>query len=57
MAMAPGNPLTQHKHVMPGARLSKSGNPMAQPGDFEGRVADAAVGAKGVKRVIDPMLS
>ena len=56
MAMAPGNALSQHTHVMLVARLSKSGNPMAQPGDFEGRVADVAVGTRGVKLVIDQVL-
>lgn len=52
-AMAPGNALSDHKRVMLVARLSRSGNPMAQPGDFEGQVDDVAVGATGVKLVID----
>jgi cytochrome c-type biogenesis protein CcmH len=38
------------------ARLSKSGNPMAQPGDLKGRTLDVKVGAKGVKLVIDQLL-
>jgi len=30
----PGNTLSQHKQVILVARISKSGNPMAQPGRF-----------------------
>ncbi len=52
-AMNPGNTLSQHKQVMLVARLSKSGNPMAQPGDLEGAVANVKVGATGVKIMID----
>ena len=55
-AMNPGNTLSQHKQVMLVARLSKSGNPMAQPGDLEGRTLGVKVGAKGVKLVIDQLL-
>jgi len=53
MAMNPANTLSQHKQVMLVARVSKSGNPMAQSGDFEGTVADVKVGATGVKITID----
>ncbi len=53
MAMNPGNTLAQHKQVMLVARVSKSGNPMAQPGDLEGTVSNVTVGASGVKIVID----
>ncbi|MFZ3175999.1 MAG: c-type cytochrome biogenesis protein CcmI, partial [Thiobacillus sp.] len=52
-AMNPGNTLSQHKQVTLVARLSKSGNPMAQPGDLEGAVANVKVGATGVKIMID----
>ncbi|MDT3705493.1 MAG: c-type cytochrome biogenesis protein CcmI [Thiobacillus sp.] len=55
-AMNPDNPLSRHEQVTLVARLSKSGNPIAQPGDLEGRVADVAVGSKGVKLVIDEVL-
>ena len=55
-AMNPGNPLSQHKQVMLVARVSKSGNPMAQPGDLEGRTLGVKVGAVGVKLVIDQVL-
>lgn len=53
MAMNPGNTLSQQKQVMLVARVSKSGNPMAQAGDLEGTVADVKVGATGVRIVID----
>lgn len=53
MAMNPGNTLAQHKQVLLVARVSKSGNPMAQPGDLEGTVSNVTVGASGVKIVID----
>lgn len=52
-AMNPGNTLSQHKQVMLVARVSKSGNPAAQPGDLEGSVANVKVGASGVKIMID----
>lgn len=52
-AMNPGNTLSQHKQVMLVARVSKSGNPMAQPGDLEGTVAAVKVGATGVRIMID----
>lgn len=56
MAMNPGNTLTQHKQVVLVARVSKSGNPMAQAGDFEGKVSGVKVGSKGVKLVIDQVV-
>lgn len=56
MAMNHGNVLSQHKEVVLVARISPSGNPMAQPGDFEGRVSGVKVGATGVKLVIDRVL-
>lgn len=53
MAMNPGNTLSQHKQVVLVARVSKSGNPMAQAGDFEGTVPNVKVGATGVKILIE----
>ena len=52
-AFDPGNTLSRHGQVTLVARLSRSGNPMAQPGDLEGAVADVKVGATGVKIMID----
>jgi cytochrome c-type biogenesis protein CcmH len=53
MAMNPGNTLSQHKQVVLVARVSKSGNPLAQIGDFEGTVPNVKVGATGVKILIE----
>jgi cytochrome c-type biogenesis protein CcmH len=48
MAMAPGMNLSAHDRVVVGARISKSGTPAPQPGDFEGLSAPVKVGATGV---------
>jgi cytochrome c-type biogenesis protein CcmH len=56
MAMNPTNTLSGHKEVVVLARISASGNPIAQPGDLEGRITGVAVGAKNVKLVIDRVL-
>lgn len=56
MAMNPANTLSNHREVVVVARISASGNPIAQPGDLEGRVIGVAVGAKDVKLVIDRVL-
>lgn len=53
MAMNPDNTLSQHKRVMLVARVSKSGSPMAQAGDFEGTLSNVNVGVSGVKLLID----
>jgi cytochrome c-type biogenesis protein CcmH len=53
MAMNPANSLSQQKQVLLVARVSKSGSPMAQSGDFEGALANVKVGASGVKILID----
>ena len=56
MAMNPGNVLSSHKEVMLVARVSKSGNPIAQPGDLEGKISAVKVGATGVRLVIDQVV-
>jgi cytochrome c-type biogenesis protein CcmH len=56
MAMNPANVLSAHEEVVVVARISKSGNPIAQPGDMEGRVIGVKVGARDVKLVIDRVL-
>jgi cytochrome c-type biogenesis protein CcmH len=56
LAMNPGNLLSQQKEVVLVARISKSGNPMAQSGDLEGSVSGVRVGASGVTLVIDKLL-
>ena len=53
MAMTPAAKLSNHAQVVIGARISKSGNPVAQPGDLEGYSAPAKVGSTGVAVTID----
>lgn len=55
-AMMPGNVLSMHQEVELVARISASGNPIAQPGDLEGRLAGVAVGAADVQLLIDRVL-
>lgn len=56
MAMNPANTLSKHKQVVLLARVSVSGNPIAQPGDLEGRLVGVAVGTQDVQLVIDRVL-
>jgi cytochrome c-type biogenesis protein CcmH len=53
MAMSPAAKLSDHAQVVIGARVSKSGNPVAQPGDLEGLTAPVKAGATGIIVVID----
>ena len=48
MAMAPGMKLSDHAQVVVGARISKSGQPTPQPGDYEGLSMPVKVGDTGV---------
>jgi cytochrome c-type biogenesis protein CcmH len=48
LAMSPAMRLSTAKEVQVGARVSKSGNAMPQPGDLQGISAPVKVGAKGV---------
>jgi len=52
MAMTPAAKLSNHAQVVVGARVSKSGSPAAQPGDFEGLSALVSPGATGIAVVI-----
>jgi len=52
MAMAPGATISGHKSVVIVARVSKSGNALAQKGDLEGASKPVAPGAAGVKVAI-----
>jgi len=56
MAMMPGSLLSAQREVVLVARISASGNPIAQPGDLEGRLEGVRVGAEGVRLVIDRVL-
>lgn len=48
MAMSPAMRLSTARQVVVGARVSKSGNAMAQPGDLQGFSQPVAVGASGL---------
>jgi cytochrome c-type biogenesis protein CcmH len=52
MAMTPVAKLSGQAQVVVGARVSKSGNPVAQPGDFEGLSSPVKPGATGIAIVI-----
>ena len=56
MAMAPGASLSGSPKVIVGARVSKTGNPVAQPGDLQGLSAPVANDATGVAIVIDSVV-
>jgi cytochrome c-type biogenesis protein CcmH len=53
MAMAPGATLSGAARVVVGARISKSGQAMPQPGDLEGVSAPVAPGARDLRITID----
>lgn len=53
LAMAPNMKLSSFPQVVVGARISKSGNAIAQSGDLESATHAAALGATGLKLVID----
>lgn len=48
MAMTPAAKISGHEQVVVGARVSKSGKPVAQPGDLEGSSGPVGVGNTGV---------
>lgn len=52
LAMSPAARLSGASQVVVGARVSKSGQAMAQPGDFEGMSAPMGVVAQGLKLTI-----
>jgi cytochrome c-type biogenesis protein CcmH len=56
MAMSPQMKLSNFGEVVVGARISKSGNAMPQPGDLEGMSQAVKVGAKSVSINIDHAL-
>jgi cytochrome c-type biogenesis protein CcmH len=49
MAMSPAMSLSTQKQVVIGARISKSGSALPEPGDLQGLSPTVDVGAKGVK--------
>lgn len=48
MAMSPANPLSSVDQIVVGARVSRSGQPMPRPGDFEGVSAPMPPSGSGV---------
>lgn len=56
VAMAPNLTLAQFKTVVVGARVAKSGGPVAQPGDLEGLRQPVQVGATRIDLVIDTVV-
>jgi cytochrome c-type biogenesis protein CcmH len=48
MAMSPATKLSQAGRITVGARISKSGNAMPEPGDLAGQSSVVAVGSKGL---------
>jgi cytochrome c-type biogenesis protein CcmH len=52
MAMTPQSKISDQAQVIVAARISKSGNPIAQPGDLGGETAPLAPGASGIAVVI-----
>jgi cytochrome c-type biogenesis protein CcmH len=58
MAMSPATALSTASKVIVGARVSKSGNAMPQPGDLSGQSAPVSVGASGltidIKEAVKP---
>jgi cytochrome c-type biogenesis protein CcmH len=53
MAMAPGMNLSRFGTVIVGARISKSGNAVRQPGDVEGYSKAVSTGTTGIEIIID----
>jgi cytochrome c-type biogenesis protein CcmH len=53
MAMSPQMKLSNFPEVVIGARISRSGNAMPQPGDLEGTSEPVKLGAKGVAVAIN----
>ena len=56
MAMSPATRLSTATQVVVGARVSKSGNAMPQPGDLQGLSAPVALGTRGVQLQIGERL-
>jgi cytochrome c-type biogenesis protein CcmH len=56
MAMQPQLKLSGFDKVVVVARISKSGTPMAQPGDVQGTTATIKPGTKGLNIVIDSVV-
>ena len=53
MAMTPAAKLSNYARIIVGARVSKSGNPAAQPGDLEGLTGPVKAGDSRIVVTID----
>jgi len=56
MAMSPTAKLSDHGQVIVGARISRSGSPMPQPGDLEALSPPVQLGSTGTSLTIDRRL-
>lgn len=57
LAMSPNFRLSQQARVVVGARISKTGDALPRPGDWQGLAEPTAPGTKGVKIVINAMIN
>ncbi|MDP3481825.1 MAG: c-type cytochrome biogenesis protein CcmI [Sulfuricella sp.] len=56
VSMSPNDRLSNHVEVMISARVSKSGQAMAQSGDLQGKIGPVKLGQQGVAIVIDTVV-
>lgn len=56
VSMSPNDKLSNHAEVMISARVSKSGQAMAQSGDLQGKIGPVKLGQQGVAIVIDSIV-
>lgn len=56
VSMSPNDKLSNHADVMISARVSKSGQAMAQSGDLQGKVGPVKLGQQGVAIAIDTVV-
>lgn len=56
VSMSPNDKLSNHAEVMISARVSKSGQAMAQSGDLQGKIGPVKLGQQGVAIVIDAVV-
>ena len=56
LAMTPANKLSDHKRVLVGARISKSGDALPRAGDLEAATAQASPGTEGLVLTIDQVV-
>ena len=57
MAMAPGMSISKFPELVVGARVSKSGNAIAQPGDWESELMPVRAGANGINLLVSKQIN